>query len=551
MKIIEGKKQKICELYSQGKGIVEISKITNTYSNNVRKIIIEQFGELPKKCKNSLGDFNEKVKKVFSHIEVLSFENVNKKCVFRCLKHNIEFELFPKSVLKGADCPQCRLENKKAKKVVVKKSFTKEEQRENKQIPFEIFLQRSKTKFGDKFSYENYTGMRNKVTVICPTHGKSQQFAFAHLKFKYGCNKCSNSEAFYTHEEFLEKANVVHNSKYSYPERYQNCRDKILIECPIHGNFSINPYVHLQGGGCQKCSTYSSKQEKLIIEWLKNYNLNIRERDRFILNGSEIDILVNNNIGFEINGLLFHREGLVNYKINPKIKDKNRHLNKTILGLSKNIKIYHLFEDEIADKTEIVKHKILNACGLNIGKKSNGRDCIISEISHTESKDFLQKYHIQGGDNSLIRYGAWLDGELVGVMTFKKSKDQSKFELNRYATNYNYHIRGLASKMLKRFERDFSPSTLTTFADIRWTPDSKNNLYTKIGFKLIEQQPPVYHYFNPKLGIKRHNRMKFQKHKIIQRNPQFNASMTEKEMMIQLGYDRVWDCGNWKFEKTY
>lgn len=182
--------------------------------------------------------------------------------------------------------------------------------------------------------------------------------------------------------------------------------------------------------------------------------------------------------------------------------------------------------------------------------KSHGRKCIIGEIGYQETKKFLNDYHIQGTDSSPIRFGAWLDGELVGVMTFKNKKNR-QYELNRYATNFSYHVRGLASKMLNHFEKIFSPSTLTTFADIRWTPNGNDNLYTTIGFTLIEQQPPVYHYFNPKMGIKRFNRMHFQKHKILKNNPQFNSSMTEKSMMIALGYDRVWDCGNWKYEKNY
>ena len=556
MKFDETKVQNILNLYNEGRGIVEIAKLTKTYSNNVKKIIAGRFGVLPTKCKNTIETLEQKIQSRFPHLNLLKFENVNKKCLFHCNKHKIDFEIFPKSVLKGADCPECRVENKKEKNPPSKSPFTKQEQRTSKQLSLDVFLQRSKQKFGNKFIYENYEGIRNKVTVVCPIHGKSEQYAFAHLKFKHGCNECKKLESFYTHEEFVTKANSLYNSKYSYPEQYQNCRDKITITCPNHGDFTINPYVHLQGGGCQKCSSYSSKQEKLILSWLEGKGLNVVERDRKLLNGFEIDILVDGGIGFEINGLLFHREGLLDYKINPSTNDKNRHLNKTILGLSKNVKIYHLFEDEILQKPDLVKHKILNACGINNGIKTHARKCIISKIDYQLCKKFLDKYHVQGSDSSLIRYGAWVsspsgDGELVGVMTFRKGKDQNEFELNRYATNYNYHIRGLASKMLKRFERDFSPSTLTTFADIRWTPDSENNLYTKIGFQLIEQQPPVYHYFNPKLGIKRFNRMQFQKHKILKKYPNSDNTLSEKQLMIQLGYDRVWDCGNYKFKKTY
>ena len=38
------------------------------------------------------------------------------------------------------------------------------------------------------------------------------------------------------------------------------------------------------------------------------------------------------------------------------------------------------------------------------------------------------------------------------------------------------------------------------------------------------------------------------KYKILKQYPQYrNTGMTEKEMMIDLGYDRIWDCGHYKF----
>lgn len=547
MKISDYKKEQICELYSQGKGIVEISKITQTYSNNVRKIIVEKFGVLPKKCKLTIDDLQERISKIFPHLKVLTYIDVNKKVNFLCTKHNLEFELYPKSVLGGADCPQCRLDKKKSKPIK-----EKSQSRIYHSTTFEEFKDKAIAKFGNKFQYLNYVGYKNKFQVICPIHGLQNQTPVAHLTYVHGCGKCATENKVLTHSEFLQRANQTHGSKFVYLNEYLGGDTIMNIKCENHGVFKLKARVHLNNKiGCPKCSAYTSKQETYIKEFLSDFDLNLEQHNRKLLKGCEIDILVNDKIGFEINGLLFHREGLLAYKINPTNNDKNRHLLKTELSRQNGIKLYHIFEDEILNKPEIVKNKILNACGINVGKKCNARDCIITELNFNDSKIFLEKYHIQGGDNSPIRYGAWLDGELVGVMTFKKKKTDGEFELNRYATNFNYHIRGLGSKMLKRFERDFSPSKITTFADIRWTPDGNNNLYIRLGFTLVEQQPPVYHYYNPKLGVKRFNRINFQKHKILAANPQFTPDMTEKEMMVKLGYDRVWDCGNWKFEKLY
>lgn len=114
--------------------------------------------------------------------------------------------------------------------------------------------------------------------------------------------------------------------------------------------------------------TRISKLEKLIIE---NVNDIIFESsNRRILNGMEIDLYVEDkNIAFEINGCLFHSQNFGK-------KDKNYHLNKTMKCLEKNINLYHIFEDELYYKSEIVYSKINHILNKNkIIKKIHGRKC--------------------------------------------------------------------------------------------------------------------------------------------------------------------------------
>lgn len=61
-------------------------------------------------------------------------------------------------------------------------------------------------------------------------------------------------EKFYF-EDFLKKANEIHNNKYDYSKvEYVNNKTKICIICPVHGEFWQLPCNHLKGCGCQKCS---------------------------------------------------------------------------------------------------------------------------------------------------------------------------------------------------------------------------------------------------------------------------------------------------------
>ena len=70
-----------------------------------------------------------------------------------------------------------------------------------------------------------------------------------------------------THEDFVKKANCVHNGVYEYISRYISTKDKVEIKCRIHGIFLKTPKKHLQGQGCTKCS-----REKQSLKQSKDLN---------------------------------------------------------------------------------------------------------------------------------------------------------------------------------------------------------------------------------------------------------------------------------------
>jgi hypothetical protein len=61
---------------------------------------------------------------------------------------------------------------------------------------------------------------------------------------------------FLTQNEFLFKARKIHGEKYNYEKSiYVRASLKIIITCPIHGDFTQTPSCHLAGCGCKKCAT--------------------------------------------------------------------------------------------------------------------------------------------------------------------------------------------------------------------------------------------------------------------------------------------------------
>lgn len=289
--------------------------------------------------------------------------------------------------------------------------------------------------------------------------------------------------------------------------------------------------------------SYVSKPERGLQEFLNSLNVK-HENNRSMLIGKEIDLLIEDKkIGIEFNGNKWHTEWFGG-------KDKNYHLNKTLLCNDKGYGLIHIFEDEYFYKNEIVLNKIKHILGENNDlPKIGARKCVIKHITNDDRDDFLEKYHIQGKCKSNINLGAFYDDKLVSVMCFKiLEKNKFDFELVRFATDYNYLLQGIASKLLNFFIKNYKYNSIISFADRRWTLNSDNNLYTKLGFTLIDTLKPDYKYYNTKIDrYKRYHKFGFRK-QILSKKYGLDLNMTEVDMVKELGYDRIWDCGLFKYE---
>lgn len=71
----------------------------------------------------------------------------------------------------------------------------------------------------------------------------------------------------FTKEQFVDKANIVHNFKYKYTTTvYNGATKNVDIICPIHGIFTQKAYSHLQGHGCPKCATKRNADNMLMTK---------------------------------------------------------------------------------------------------------------------------------------------------------------------------------------------------------------------------------------------------------------------------------------------
>lgn len=119
----------------------------------------------------------------------------------------------------------------------------------------EYFIQKASSIHNNFYDYSkvDYQGNKEKVIIICPEHGQFSQTAGSHLQ-GHKCFKCNGSEK-YTNESFAAKANVVHNNKYTYGKvEYTDNKGKVIITCPKHGDYTLVAKKHIEGRGCQKCN---------------------------------------------------------------------------------------------------------------------------------------------------------------------------------------------------------------------------------------------------------------------------------------------------------
>ena len=289
-------------------------------------------------------------------------------------------------------------------------------------------------------------------------------------------------------------------------------------------------------------SRFISSYEREISEYISSLGVE-HDANRQILIGREIDILIPHaRIGIEFDGLKWHTEffGKKNHKY---------HSEKTEQCNEKGYGLIHIFEDEYANKKEVVLAKLKHILKKDYDlPRIAGRKIQVREILSNDAKEFLEKYHIQGFYKSSVYLGGFYEDKLVAVMAFKNGNVKNKdWELVRFATDYNYIYQGVASKMFTYFIRGYEPSAVVSFADRRWTPWSDNNLYTKLGFELENITKPDYRYYNEKIDrYKRVHKMSMCK-SILSKKYGFPMTMTELEMAKELGYDRIWDCGLFKY----
>lgn len=476
------------------------------------------------KIDNFIKKSNDIHNNKYDYSKVDYINNSTKVCII-CPEHG-EFWQTPNSHLSGVGCPSCY---------------------GNKKLTNTQFIEECKKIHNGKYSYDktHYKNKRSKVIITCPIHGDFEQLAANHKRGQ-GCPECGKKYAKeyrkYNHQHFINESNSRFDNEYEFPNiinEYENSHSKITIKhnkCNTFFTKIACDHITSPYGGCPHCFINKSFPEIEIFNFVKDLlseNELIYTNCRNIID-NELDIYIPNlNIAIEFNGLYWHSELQ---------KTVDYHINKTNQCNEKGIRLIHIFEDEWLYKQDIVKSMLRNLLSKT-ENKIYARNCFLKEVSYNDTNEFLNKNHIQGMCVSKIRYGLYYNNELVSVMTFGNlrknlncKKNDNEYELLRFCNKLNTNVIGGASKLFKHFIKNIKPSSITSYADRRY---SNGNLYNVLGFKLDHISKPNYSYIIKGL---RYNRFSFRKNILIEKYdcPQ---TTTEHEFMKSKGWYRIYDCG--------
>lgn len=282
---------------------------------------------------------------------------------------------------------------------------------------------------------------------------------------------------------------------------------------------------------------FTSKAEEDIRQYLQNITGFECEKNRKVLSGREIDILIPEiKIGIEYCGNKWHSE-LFGHK------SPTFHLEKHTLAKSAGINLITIFEDEYIKDPEGLKLRLSNTLGLydpNI--KGNIDDWSVTMIQNNMVDSFCKSQNYDFDPNYIISFGIFDGNSLIAVMTLQQFGD-SDWKISDMVFDWHYPEEEIVKRFTDKFFQLFNGASVTIDVDRRWVINEEDNIWTRLGFKFKEYTDPRCYYLSERLwrGLRK-------KHTDI--NTLLKGRITslttneEKDGMIKnLGYDRIWDCG--------
>lgn len=298
---------------------------------------------------------------------------------------------------------------------------------------------------------------------------------------------------------------------------------KVHWKCKKSHKWQAIVYDRARGDltGCPQCysSSFVSKVEKEVADFVKSLGFEVETSNRSILRSQEIDIYIPSmSVAVEFNGLFYHTEHFG--------KNQNYHYSKWLKCKEQGIELIQIWEDEWRDNPTQIKRLLASKLGASQEEKVFAVNAQLVEISQERAEKFLNKNHLQGFALG-SRYLALFANDMVAVMVLDEEVAAAKKTLNiiRYAASINV-VDGF-TRLVSFVEEEFKPSRIIGVSD---NSLSDEDLYLLNGFVKTEDVLPDYTYF-----ARNERRDKSS----VGELPNLNDSL------------RIWDAGKTKWEKSF
>ena len=416
----------------------------------------------------------------------VEYKNMNTKVCIICPEHG-EFWQTPHNHLKGQNCPLCTKKSRSERETYDNKlKFIKKST--------EIFNNKfdySKVEYINNRTKVKIICPIHGEFEATPYEHISSQFGCKKCATEFiSKNKIEKNKKL-----FIEKASKIHNDKYQYNEEYNGIKNNISIICPIHGEFTQNIHDHLQGCGCPKCSIRLSNGENEIYEYLLSLGLHIIHNDRTILNGKELDIYIpEKKLAIEYNGLRWHSEQFKNNARNYHIEKTNKCIKQGIRLIhifedewrNKQELVKSRLNALMGIKCNKIRAHKCKICNVNAKIAMKFLD-----DNHLQGRCKAKYYYGLYYKDKLVSLMTF--GKIRQQKKYHENYN-NEWELLRFCNKLNTTVYGGASKLLKHFINENNPKTIISYADKRWSDgnlyrklgftykhDSKPNYFYIIG----------------------------------------------------------------------
>ena len=311
-------------------------------------------------------------------------------------------------------------------------------------------------------------------------------------------------------------------------KKYEIRSDVLRARLMLHADTCTNRYpvgAHIK----------NTSLEIFIQNILNEYSIKYESNNRSILSGKELDIYIpSKKLAIECNGIYWHS-----------LYESKYHYEKWKNCADKDIQLLSVWEDWITNKPEIIRSIILSKLGI-YERSIGASKCKIKQVPSKDTREFLNRNHIQGFCNSTYKYGLYYKDELVAIMLFGRennasSKKHNDWTLLRFCNKLNTHVIGGAQRLLTHFMKEHQDGNIISFAshDI-----SNGSLYEKLGFEKIRELHTCYWYVHNQTH-QRFHRSGFMKKDLVRKG--YDPSLTEEQIMQQTDYLRIFDSGQTKY----